>query len=153
MMIRHNSPLHCSITPTLHFFIASIAGAIVCSTSIAATPTPLPSVELSTFVNANLNTITAPLEQRVTMPRAELEKLRASYKARLPKATPAERKQLKAALAVCKTLDKVMKDRERAMLSPTAVTGWPQRAVEYREVVNQLMQKEKATEVAAPAVR
>src|SRR4051812_19964394 len=65
--------------------------------SASPTPTPSPSVELSTFVNANLDAVTGPLEQKVALPRAELEQLRASYAARLTKASPAERKQLKAA--------------------------------------------------------
>ena len=119
------------------------------SPSPAPTPSPPPSVDLSNFVAANLDAIAGPLEQKVVIPRSELAQLQTSYKSRLAKASPSERKQLKAALAVCKALSRMMTTREQAMLSPTAVTGWPQRAAQYRDVINQLLKKEKAAEIAA----
>jgi hypothetical protein len=117
--------------------------------SPAPAPSPPPSIELSSFVTANLDAIAGPLEQKVALPRAELAQLQASYKSRLAKASPSERKPLKAALTVCKALSRMMTTREQAMLSPTAVTGWPQRAAQYRDVINQLLKKEKAAEMAA----
>jgi hypothetical protein len=109
--------------------------------SPAPSPAPAPSVDLSKFNGANLDKILGTLEQKVPIPRAELAQLRASFAARLSKA-PAERKQFQAALAVCDALSKIMKERERAMLQPTAVTGWPQRAAQYRDMINQLMERE-----------
>jgi hypothetical protein len=117
--------------------------------SPAPSPAPAPSVDLSKFNGANLDTILGPLEQKVPIPRAELAQLRASFAARLSKAPPAERKQFQAALAVCDAISKIMKERERAMLQPTAVTGWPQRAAQYRDMINHLMEREKATENVA----
>jgi hypothetical protein len=108
-------------------------------------PAP-PSVELSKFIDANLSSILGPLEQKVPLPRAELKQLHDSYKAHLKAASPAERDQLKAALKVCDAIKKAMDERERAMLGPSFLAAWPQRAAEYRDVVNQLMKKEKATE-------
>src|SRR4030088_2976822 len=72
------------------------------SPSPAPTPSYPPSVELSSFVAANLDVIAGPLEQKVALPRSELAQLQASYKSRLAKASPSERKPLKAALAACK---------------------------------------------------
>jgi hypothetical protein len=117
-------------------------------------PTPSvpqpPSVELSNFTNQNLDIILGPLEQKAPMPRSELARLRASFESARAKSVPATRKQYKAALAVCDALAKAIDERERAMLQPTAITGWPQRAAQYRDVINQLMKKEKAAESAPP---
>jgi hypothetical protein len=120
----------------------------------APAPAALPSVELSKFVGAHLDKILGPLEQHVSLPRAELKELHVSFKARLSKASPAERNQFKAALAVCNALRKAMEERRRSMLGPSFLAAWPQRAASYRQVINHLMEREKAVEGAgspAPA--
>ncbi|HEY4283486.1 MAG TPA: hypothetical protein VGM62_10525 [Chthoniobacterales bacterium] len=135
---------------TLVVVLSSALSLFPIATAISASPrsiSPPPSVELSSFVTAHIDAIAGPLEEKVPIRSAELKQLQTSYKSRLTSATPAERKQLKAAVAVCKAISKMMTSREQAMLSPTAVTGWPQRAAQYREVINQLLRKEKAAEM------
>lgn len=122
-------------------------------TAIAAskspTPSPLPSSELATFMAAHLDTMTGPLESKAPLPKAELANLQKSFKTRLRNASPTDRKQLNAALAVCKAFGRLLHDRERAMLRPTMVAEWPQRGADYREVIGELLKKEKATEQSA----
>jgi hypothetical protein len=115
------------------------------SAPTASVPQP-PSLELSNFINQNLDIILGPLEQKAPLPRSELAQLRTSFESARAKSPPATQKQYKAALAVCDALAKAMDERERAMLQPTAITAWPQRAAQYRDVINQLMKKEKAAE-------
>lgn len=80
------------------------------------------------------------------MPRTDLALLRASFASRFGRASLDERKQFEAALAVCDAVARAMDERDKAILQPTLVTAWPQRAAAYREVINQLMQQEKAAE-------
>jgi hypothetical protein len=109
------------------------------------TPPPAPSGDLSRFIDANLDKILGPLEQKTALPRAELAQLRASFSARFSKASLAERTQFQSAIAVCDALAQAMDERDKAMLSPAA-TDWPLRALQLRQNIEQLAARERAAE-------
>jgi hypothetical protein len=111
-----------------------------------ATPPGAPSADLSRFVTANIDKILAPLDQRNPMPRAELAQIRASFAQRFGKASLAERAQFQTALGVCDGLSQVMDERDKAMLNPTAAAAWPQRSVQLRQYVDQILAQERGTE-------
>jgi hypothetical protein len=117
-----------------------------------ATPTPpgAPSGDLGKFVNANLEKILGPLEQKNEIPRAQLTELRASFAARFSKASLAERPQFQAALSVCDALSQAMDERNKASLNPAAA-NWTVRSVQLRANIEDLMAKEKAAESQAAA--
>ena len=116
------------------------------------TPTPPgpPSGDLSNFVSTQGDKIFAPLEQRVTMPRAELAQLRNSFAQRFTRASLAERSQFQAALTICDALSQVMTERDKAALAPSG--SWPQRSAQLRGYIDQLIAREREIEsqVAPP---
>ena len=118
----------------------------------ASTASQLPSVVLSQFIDANLEKILGPLDLKLKTPQSELAQLRKSFTGRAGSASsPAERNQFQAALKVCDALFSAIDQHKRAALSPTAVTGWPQRAAQYRELINELMKRLRAAERKASA--
>jgi hypothetical protein len=116
-----------------------------------ATPPGAPSVDVSKFVSTNIDKILAPLDQRNPMPRAELAQMRASFAQRFSKASLAERPQFQTALGVCDGLAQVMDERDKAMLNPTAAAAWPQRSVQLRQYIDQILAQERAAEGAPGA--
>jgi hypothetical protein len=112
----------------------------------APTPTPpgAPSGDLSSFVATNGDKIFAPVDQRVTMPRAELAQLRNSFAQRFTRASLTERNQFQAALSICDALTQVMNEREKTMLAPSA--SWTQRSAQLRQYIDQLIAREREKE-------
>jgi hypothetical protein len=110
------------------------------------TPTPPgpPSGDLTNFIATQGDKIFAPLEQRVTMPRAELAQLRNSFAQRFARASLVERDQFHAALTICDALSQIMSERERAVLTSSA--NWPARAAQLRQHIDGLIARERAME-------
>ena len=110
------------------------------------TPTPPgpPSGDLTNFVSTHGDKIFAPLDQRVTMPRAELTQLRNGFAQRFTRASLGERTQFQASLTICDALTQVMNERDQALLSPSG--NWPARAAQLRQYIDQLIAREREME-------
>ncbi|MEP6685789.1 MAG: hypothetical protein ABJB22_03350, partial [Verrucomicrobiota bacterium] len=105
---------------------------------VAATPAPPqpPSVDISKFTGDNLDKVLGPLDQKIVLPRPELEQLRNSFSARFSRASLVERAQFQAALSVCDALAQAMNERQTAITQRSAT--WPQRAEQLRQYISQL---------------
>ena len=114
------------------------------------TPAPLqpPSVEIAKFTADHLDKILAPLDQKIVLPRAELDQMRNSFSTRFSRATLPERPQFQAALSVCDALAQAMNERQTAIVQKSAT--WPQRAEQLRQAIAQLVERERVAESQAP---
>jgi hypothetical protein len=118
----------------------------------ATTPAPPqpPSVDISKFMGDNLNKILGPLDQKIVLPRPELDQLRNSFSARFSRASLTERAQFQAALSVCDALAQAMNERQTAIVQHSAT--WPQRAEQLRQSISQLAERERVAESQVPPV-
>jgi hypothetical protein len=114
-----------------------------------AAPQP-PSVDISKFMGNNLDKILGPLDQKIVLPRPELDQLRNSFSARFSRASLTERAQFQAALSVCDALAQAMNERQTAIVQRSAT--WPQRAEQLRQSISQLAERERAAESQVPPV-
>jgi hypothetical protein len=114
-----------------------------------AAPQP-PSVDISKFMADNLDKILGPLDQKILLPRPELDQLRNSFSARFSRASLAERAQFQAALTVCDALAQAMNERQTAIVQRSAT--WPQRAEQLRQSISQLAERERVAESQVPPV-
>lgn len=114
-----------------------------------AAPQP-PSVDISKFMGDNLDKILGPLDQKIVLPRPELDQLRNSFSARFSRASLTERAQFQAALSVCDALAQAMNERQTAIVQRSAT--WPQRAEQLRQHIAQLAERERVAESQVPPV-
>jgi hypothetical protein len=114
-----------------------------------AAPQP-PSVDISKFMGDNLDKILGPLDQKILLPRPELDQLRNSFSARFSRASLTERAQFQAALSVCDALAQAMNERQTAIVQRSAT--WPQRAEQLRQSISQLAERERVAESQVPPV-
>ena len=117
-----------------------------------ATPAPPqpPSVDISKFMGDNLDKILGPLDQKILLPRPELDRMRNSFSARFSRASLTERAQFQAALSVCDALAQAMNERQTAITQRSAT--WPQRAEQLRQYISQLAERERVAESQVPPI-
>jgi hypothetical protein len=125
-------PRSLALVAALALFPATLA----CAKPKPAAPIPaakaapaLPSVRLQAFSAKHLEPLLAPLSPG-PLPRAELLQMETHFKERLAKGNPDEKAMLDAALSVCAGFDKIINEREKAVLS---LHPGPQPKTSYRQ--------------------
>jgi hypothetical protein len=112
-----------------------------------------PSARLTKFLNANLNKILAPLDQRGMKSARPISELRESLAGTAAKLPPAERPPYQTADDVCQALANAYSEREKSVASVSQKMRWPKRAEWLRHQIERLYARQRETEhqiTAAP---
>ncbi len=109
------------------------------------TPGPASSADLSRFMSAHLEQILGPLDQKVDVPRTELDQIRDSFSKGFSKASLAERSRFQLGLAVCDAISQAMAERNKAV-AMGAAANWSQQAAQLRQRIDQLAAQQRAAE-------